>query len=483
MNTTTSSFPWKKIIHIAVMFFLMFFFEVIPAPNGVSEYGMTVLGIFLGLIYGWTMFANNMTFTALLAMFALGITDFGTAANVMAKSFGSESVVLLMVSMFMVGTIQEAGISEYLAAKIVTLKFAKGKPWITTFLLVMTPFILSMFINALVIALFLSALYINIFKQVGYKAGEKYPTMVLFAVFIGALLAPSMFPFKGWPLVPLGSLYGATGVAIDYGSYMIMSIPYMFITMFGYVLLMRLLRCDASKMATADFSAYEEKYQYGLTKYQKAVIVSVVGMLFGSIAISFLGGQTGVRLLFSKTSVYGWMMLVCAIMLFVTVEGKPLMSMAVSAKYVSWDMIFVVASATCISGALTSAESGFSAFLTSLLAPILANMSAAGIVIALIAIALVLTNIFNNLAVTFILLAVVGSLYSSGVPIPLNACAVVLSIFPMIGIVTPAASAYGAMLHSNEFTTAKSLYIYGSIVVLYMILVGALVFGPVITIL
>lgn len=44
----------KNIFHWIAMILIMAVFYVIPAVGPVTPYGMKILGVFVGLIYGWT---------------------------------------------------------------------------------------------------------------------------------------------------------------------------------------------------------------------------------------------------------------------------------------------------------------------------------------------------------------------------------------------------------------------------------------------
>lgn len=41
-------------IHLFVTLIIMAVFRFIPPPGSVTSYGMAILGVFIGLIYGWT---------------------------------------------------------------------------------------------------------------------------------------------------------------------------------------------------------------------------------------------------------------------------------------------------------------------------------------------------------------------------------------------------------------------------------------------
>ena len=58
------------LLHALITVFLMFgFAQVVPPLGSITPYGMKILGIFIGLLYGWT--ASNLIWPTFLGMIAL----------------------------------------------------------------------------------------------------------------------------------------------------------------------------------------------------------------------------------------------------------------------------------------------------------------------------------------------------------------------------------------------------------------------------
>lgn len=81
-------------IHVAIVILLMFFFKYLPAPAPVTPYGMNILGIFIGLIYGWSL--CGLAWPSVLAMVALGLSEYGITESVFALVFGQANLVLMI---------------------------------------------------------------------------------------------------------------------------------------------------------------------------------------------------------------------------------------------------------------------------------------------------------------------------------------------------------------------------------------------------
>ena len=469
----------KLLMHVAITFVIMFGFQLIPAPAPITKYGMATIGIFIGLIYGWTVSPSNMVWSGLMGLTALATTDFGNASAVLIKAFGSDMVVLNIVGMLMIGALAEAGVSEWLIVKLVTAKFAKGKPWLLTFLLVFGPFILGLLINPMILVIFLMSLYGTLFKKAGYEKGDKYMTMVTLGMVLSILFAPVIFPFKGAMLMFLPVISASTGVVFEYGRFMLSIIPFAVLTMILYIPLMKILGCKPDKMVNADISELEKKYEYGLTKYQQLVLFCLVLYVVGAIVVSFIGGDSGIRLLIRKLGVYGWSMIMCAAMMFVRLDGQYLADPNIVGKHVSWNIIFVITSATTVSAAMTSEGTGVSAFITNLIGPFVSGLSPVIFLAAVGIITFLFTNFFNNLATIYTMIAVVCALYNQGMAFDVQIAGTLIAVIGLIGYLLPASSLYGALLHAQEFMLPSAIYKYGIITMVFIILTLCLIYLPI----
>lgn len=279
--------------------------------------------------------------------------------------------------------------------------------------------------------------------------------------------------------MPLGIMKGALGYGIEFAPYMMMVIPSIFIIALGWVLVMRLTPgCNANLMTELDVSAMKEKYPNGMTKMQKAVVICLLVFVTGCVFVSFISAESAFGALMKRFSVYGWAMLAYGIYMVVKIDGQPILDMKKVGAYFQWDTIFVILSATLVAGAMTTAETGVAAAVTMLLSPILAVMNEYMFLVFIAAVTLVLTNFMNNMGVTVTMLSVAIAMYSQGAIENIEIAVILIGLFGMCGVMTPAASIYGAMLHSVDISTPKSCYINGLITIVYMILIAAVVMVP-----
>ena len=98
----------------------------------------------------------------------------------------------------------------------------------------------------------------------------------------------------------------------------------------------------------------------------------------------------------------------------------------------------------------------------------------------LAAILIILTNLANNIAVVFILINVVSSLYLNGVEMNMLAVSIILAMGSCaVAYFIPASSLPGALLHGANMTESKSIYFWNWIAAIYLFVIMMIVLIPI----
>jgi len=464
-----------KYVHLAVVFALMFLFRFVPPIGTITPYGMALIGIFVGLIYGWSVDADNLCWTSLLGLVALGVTDFGNAGKALATAFGNQSVLLMLMCMFFIGMMQETKLTEWIANAILGAKFLEGKPWLLTTFLICVPSLACVIINQTMVALIMFVIYKSIFEQAGYKKGDLYPAMVLMGFMLIASITFSLLPFLGWPLMTVGMAMQA-GININMGGWMITVFLTLIVVCVGWMLVMRFTPgCKVDKLKEIDITKFQ-KEQEPLTKMQKAALIITLAQVVGCIALTFLSGTSGWRLVLANIGVYGWLVLCIAISMVWHIDGKPVLNKKTAPAYFYWDLILVVASAMVVANQITSAEAGITPMIGQLMAPLF-GLPSYWFLVALGFVTFFLTNFANNVAVTITMMTIAMTM-ATQFNFNLQVALMVITVYGVIGLLTPAGSVNGAMIHAHDMTTTKSAYIAGTIMIIFMTIVMMLVLIP-----
>jgi sodium-dependent dicarboxylate transporter 2/3/5 len=436
---------------------------------------MAIIGIFIGLIYGWSVDADNLCWTSLLGIVALGVTDFGNAGAALAAAFGNESVLLMLLGMFFVGMLQDSKLTEWLSNKLLGAKFTQGKPWVLTAFIIIVPALASILVNQTLIALIMIVIYKSIFEQAGYKKGDLYPAMVLMGFMLIASVVFSLLPFLGWPLMTVGMAMQA-GIDINMGGWMITVFLTLIVVCVGWMLVMMITPgCKVDKLKEIDITKFQ-KEQEPLTKMQRAALIITLVQVIGCIALTFLSGTSGWRLVVANIGVYGWLLLCIAVSMVWHIDGKPVLNKKTAPAYFYWDLILVVASAMVVANQITSAEAGITPMIGQLMAPLFSLPSYA-FLLALGFITFFLTNFANNVAVTITMMTIAMTM-ATQFNFNLQVALMVITVYGVIGLLTPAGSVNGAMIHAHDMTSTKSAYIAGIIMMVFMTAVMALVLIP-----
>ena len=81
-------------LHLAIWLVFSFIGWVLPAGEIITAYGMKILFIFIGLMYGWVFL--DIVFPSLLAVILVAFAGDGAVAKTFYSGFGSNTVVIII---------------------------------------------------------------------------------------------------------------------------------------------------------------------------------------------------------------------------------------------------------------------------------------------------------------------------------------------------------------------------------------------------
>ena len=371
--------------------------------------------------------------------------------------------------------LQDSNLTQWLSNKLLSAKFTHGRPWLLTALIVIGPALATILVNQTLVALIMFVVYQSIFEQAGYKKGDLYPAMVLMGFMVVCSVAFSLLPFRGWCLMTVGMAM-QSGVNINMGGWIISETVTLIVTCIGWMVVMFITPgCNVDRLKNVDITKYQKELK-PLNKRQKVVLFILVANIVGCIFLSFAAGDTGIRMYFGKIGVYGWVIFLIALAMIWKVDGEPVLNKKTAPSYFYWDLILVVASAMVVAGQITDEATGITAAIGQLIAPLF-GLSNFMFLFILGMITFILTNFTNNVAVTITMMTIAMAMAAQA-DFNLQAALMVITVYGVIGLLTPAGSVNGAMIHAHEFTTTKSAYISGIIMIVFLTIVMALVLIP-----
>ncbi len=114
------------VVHLIIMAIIMVGFRLVPPPGTVTTYGMAVLGVFLGLVYGWTFI--DLLIPSVAGAIILATTGYGSVQDVLVAMFSNSTVIMMIFGVFAFMAIQQSGAGDWAVAKLLGSKLAKKSP-------------------------------------------------------------------------------------------------------------------------------------------------------------------------------------------------------------------------------------------------------------------------------------------------------------------------------------------------------------------
>lgn len=472
MAATTSTAPAapKKLnvmyfVHTIICLVIMFGVGQLSPIEPLTPLGMNLIGIFLGVLYGW-IFIDIIwpSIAGLLALMLVGGMKPGMLLN---KSFGDPIVVMMFFIFVFCATINYYGLSKFISLWFITRKAVAGKPWLFTYTFLASIMLLGGLTSASPAAVIGWSILYGVCEVCGYKKGDGYPTMMVFGIVYAAQVGMAIIPFKQAALTVMSAYETMSGTHIDYAKYMIIAIVACALCSLLFLLIGKyIFRPDVSKLADLDASKLDKDQSLSLSGVQK----SVLGFLFALVALllipAFLPADLAVVKFLKSIGNTGICMFLVGIMCFIKVNGKPLLRFkAMVDDGVAWGIIFILAMVQPLSGAMANPASGITPFLMSVLEPLFGSGSPLFFALCMGLLATILTQFINNGAVGVALMPIIFSYCTNkGVGPEMAVIMVVMGVH--LAFLTPAASSSAALLHGNEWASTKSIWKSSPIVIL-----------------
>lgn len=457
MSSTVVQTDAKKIglkwLNIAVVLFFMFIFgRIVPPFATVTPVGVNVIGVFLGVIYGWG--TCGMLWPSLLGMVALGMTGLFGVSDAIALGMGNQMVLFMILMLIVVENMNQSGIITNIANWMIARPICKGRPWVFATMIFLIAFLVSGFANAFP-ALFLCwGFWYSIFKQTGYKPYDKFVTCALCGVVFAVILGSILLPFHNQPLIFLSSFAAMTGIGtISFVAYLGVLIPYTLCCLIEYVLLCKfIIRPDVERLKQFDPLVLTEGKPIVFTKKQIASALALLAVMLGLLLPGVLPKSWLITQFLSSVGMAGWGIIIITVMCWLKIDGEPLLEFnKIARQGVAWDVILFVVMILVISSVITNEATGISPFLGAVFGPIFAGKSMFVFTALIVVCSVVMTNFMNNMVTGFLFMNIVAAYLPVLVANGLNPWTVVtlLIISANLAFWTPVASSTAGLLYGN----------------------------------
>ena len=201
-SALTTSKNTKYYINSVICILLMLLGQLLPAMGQVTELGMHVLAIYAGLLYGWS--TVGLIWPSFFGLIVLGFSGYDKVANLITSGFGNGTNVYIMLICIFSYFVTSSGVSDIIVKAIITRKFAKGKPWVISWLFLTAAYVTALLISMTPAAIFVWGILCKYCQEIGYKKSDKYPVMMIVGVAQAALMGYSVVPYH----MPAATLVG-----------------------------------------------------------------------------------------------------------------------------------------------------------------------------------------------------------------------------------------------------------------------------------
>lgn len=396
------------VIGILLMFVLGW---ILPTWGPVTRVGVCGICIFVGLVI---LAAAGYHYLAIssLALFAIQLSGAFTFNQMLAASIGGATIYQLIIVYGLCRALIECGAGDVIARWLITRKFAQGKPYAFTVMLMIASIFAGAFIGLGGLLFYYSVLE-AVRKELGYEEHSAWMKFNVFGVYANAMIGMSVLPFKGLPAIIFGPLKQAldtVNVKTNDVFFIMLVAGFGIIVALLYYPIMRLFKVDCSRLENLDITKMEGMENVKMDRHQKWVSILFLISLIYSVLIIFIKPNMGLfGKLFNGITQAGWFAVILAVMCLIKVDGKQLANpRTVLKEGVDWNVIYAMIGFTQAGAVLTMDDAGIKAWLQELLSGVFVESGYAIFLLLVFLFSWILTNFLSNTAVGVIMGSIAG---------------------------------------------------------------------------
>lgn len=463
----------KFYVVLAISYIIMFGFGFLPPFGQITPMGMQILGIFLGCLFAWAM--GELVWSSLSALVIMALFGHGTVASNYAAAWGNSTVATMMCGLVFCFAIQSCGLLKELARWIVCRKWAQRSPWglITAFYI--AALVLGILAaNILAPVILLWSLFYEIAHELDIKPYSKYVTVILTGVTVFVCAGVVMMPYSAMTALVAGI---ATSFDANFSfnsilymiSNLVVDILFLPVALFVFKYILK-LKFDVSLQP-------REPYKIQWTKSIKVTMFYLVVLIIALVIPNLLPKEMFIaQIVCGKLGIVGVLITISVLLAITRIEGKPLLNIEDALnKGIPWPMLMLVSSALAMSDYLVAEGTGIVPTIVSFLSPLVAGRSSVTIIVIFVAVALLMTNVINDVATAAVLYPIAAYfITNAGGSVSLFACLFTAAVIQ--GCFMPSGSIAGAMMHGNkEWLRPKDIFKYVGILEIVLCCVMAFV--------
>ena len=438
----------KLTIHFIIYLLITFGFGFIPTEI-LPPLGMRILGIFLGLIYGWLFI--DYTIPSIFTLVSLAFAGYDSPTNVVISAFGNDIVIFLLLVLVFSAYCEMSGLSQKLAYWFLSRKICFRRPWVFAFIVLWASFFIGFAISGVAAMLIIFGLLATVFTEMGFKPGDKYPAYITFGVAFSGVTSYSARAWDGIPLIANGALQSASGgtaPGFNILTFAICAFITYTVCIILYVLAVRFfLRPDITPIMNCTEDYMETMRQKLIINKQEKLAAF---MLISFMIMMFLPSIFPGNAFLAKCTMNVVMLTILGLLCVIKIDGKHVFDFQKMAeKGMAWGMVWMCLAIMPMTSAVSLEEAGIIPLISGYLGELMGNLNPVIFLAGLLALSVILTQVARN-----------GLVCAMAVPIGYPLClqfgispttmTVLIAFAAGTAIATPAASGAAALGFAQE---------------------------------
>ncbi len=462
-------------VRVAIWLILSFAGWFLPPLGPVTAYGMKVLSIFTGLMFGWICL--DLIYPSFLSVVLIALASGEAASTFFYAGFSSEIVVVIIVLTTFIAYANKVGLDNYIAQKFIRIRFMQGRPWLFIAVFMVLIYVLGLMVSIYPTIFLLWPVMYKICDEAGFERGGKFSSYMCFAITFICGLGMLSKPFSPWSLVGLNALntFMGEGFQINYSLYTAYMFIVSMVTILGFLLVGKIMRLDLSPLK--NYKVPEQKIT--LTHDQKIGACFFIAYFVLLYAPSLLPEGWAVTGLLNQMGLLG---VGATLLVFLGVarsKGEKLCSVdKLAQNAVPWQIVFLMVANAVIGAEISNKDAGIVQGIHAVFGPMVQGLSPVMFYIVLIVLYGVSTQFIHNVVLLAVFTPVAlqfGTLVGAN-PITITFIGIVML---STALATAGASSRSGLVFANtEWIAPKWAYYLGIVSVIMVMIAYGLVGVP-----
>jgi len=447
-----------EVMSVVIMFALFFGVQYLPPFGQITPFGMKILGVFLGLVWGWIFV--DIIWTSVLGFFVLGLTGWTSPIMAVVSGFSNPTIAMIVFSFAFAYCLSKIGVNETIAYWVLGRKVFANRPWLLITALVLTAHVISIAGGGLAAIFMFWGIVYTIAEMNGLPKNSLIVSMLVAMILYAGCAGNNLVPFMTTFLMFGGFFTNATGIVVDGLPVLLAGQLYVLISEILLILVVKFIfRADASAFSiTAEKCA--EYAEYKNSRIQIIGLIATVVFFMGLLLPSVFKGA--IWTMFASWGLVGWAIIYMVFFNLLKDEnGKPVCTVIdCFTKGMNWAPILLFMVTIPLADAMESEQVGILATINVWCNEIFAGLD---LIVFYAAVAIIigfLTQLLHNIVVGAIFIPVLTPIVigMGGNPVTfflIIYCALCCSF------ATPAASMQASLIFGNTDVPSKYSYMAG----------------------